>query len=149
MVLPGQCYQVLCWPVASPILLRARYAMSGTDLAYGATRVVCRVRFCYVLHRCYAMSSTDMGHGTTRLLLSWALPAACAPGHATDSDGTWRSRPERRRYPDTNSAVTGAGRGHGHLNCRSNLYVVRRLFLRGFTFHAVDTAWLRAKVGWS
>lgn len=52
-----------------------------------------------------------------RLLLSWALPAACAPG-----------------------------RGHGHLNCRSNLYVVRRLFLRGFTFHAVDTAWLRAKV---
>ena len=56
-------------------------------------------------------------HARSRLLLSWALPDACAPG-----------------------------RGHGHLNCRSNLYVIRALFLRGYTLHENDTAWLRDQV---
>eukprot|EP00961_Rhodomonas_salina_P100330 1349414-Rhodomonas_salina.6 len=35
------------------IVLRALYAMSGTDLAYGVT----------ILRPSYAMSGTDMGHG--------------------------------------------------------------------------------------
>ena len=56
-------------------------------------------------------------HARARLLLSWALPDACLPG-----------------------------RGHGHLNCRSNLYVIRALFLRGFTFHHTDSLWLRERV---
>jgi hypothetical protein len=56
-------------------------------------------------------------HARSRLLLSWALPEACAPG-----------------------------RGHGHLNCRSNLYVIRQLFLRGFTFHEDESTWLRERV---
>ena len=51
-----------------------------------------------------------------RLLLSWALPEACLPG-----------------------------RVHGHLNCRENAHVIRRLFVRGFLFHEAHTAWLRAQ----
>ena len=56
-------------------------------------------------------------HARARLLLSWALPEACAPG-----------------------------RGHGHLNCQSNIYVIRSLFLRGFAFHVADSLWLRERV---
>jgi hypothetical protein len=56
-------------------------------------------------------------HARARVVLSWAMPDACAPG-----------------------------RGHGHLNCRSNLYVVRSLFLRGFALHLKDTLWLRGQV---
>jgi len=39
--------------------------------------------------------------------------------------------------------------GHGHLNCRSNIYVIRKLFERGFSFHYDDTFWLRARVSTS
>eukprot|EP00961_Rhodomonas_salina_P002513 35013-Rhodomonas_salina.1 len=66
--------------VASPILLRACYAMSGTDIAYGAMALLCDVRYwhgvccylptlamrCLVLtHRimlriAYAMYGTDI-----------------------------------------------------------------------------------------
>uniref|UniRef100_A0A7S0EH38 Methyltransferase type 11 domain-containing protein n=1 Tax=Hanusia phi TaxID=3032 RepID=A0A7S0EH38_9CRYP len=53
----------------------------------------------------------------SRLIVSWALPSACAPG-----------------------------RGHGHLNCRDNSYVIRKLFVHGFRFHASDTRWLRQVV---
>ena len=56
-------------------------------------------------------------HASSRLLLSWALPDACAPG-----------------------------RGNGHLNCRSNLYVIRQLFTRGFSFHEDESMWLRERV---
>lgn len=56
-------------------------------------------------------------HARSRLILSWALPEACAPG-----------------------------RGHGHLNCRSNLHVIRQLFTRGFSFHNDESMWLRERV---
>eukprot|EP00961_Rhodomonas_salina_P235358 3181226-Rhodomonas_salina.1 len=49
--------------VALPICLRARYALSGTGLAYGATS----------LRKCYAVSGTDIAHGATCLRACYAL----------------------------------------------------------------------------
>eukprot|EP00961_Rhodomonas_salina_P171017 2305774-Rhodomonas_salina.7 len=46
-----------------PISLRTCYAMSGTDLAYGA---IC-------LRACYAVSGTDVGDGATCLRACYAM----------------------------------------------------------------------------
>eukprot|EP00961_Rhodomonas_salina_P305638 3941987-Rhodomonas_salina.3 len=52
MVLPGRAMDMLKLttdgampPVSSATSLRACYAMSGTDVAYAATRVLCAVRY--------------------------------------------------------------------------------------------------------
>eukprot|EP00961_Rhodomonas_salina_P107605 1448719-Rhodomonas_salina.2 len=50
----GAFYQKKVKPA---ICLRACYAMSGTDLAYGGT--------------CYAMSGTDLAYGERCPVLSW------------------------------------------------------------------------------
>lgn len=52
-----------------------------------------------------------------RLILSWALPDACAPG-----------------------------RGYGHLNCRDNAYVIEAMFGLGMLFQPEATAWLRSRL---
>eukprot|EP00961_Rhodomonas_salina_P032704 441000-Rhodomonas_salina.5 len=63
---------VRCAPrlVRPPICLRASYAVSGTDIAYGA---IC-LRACYAmsacsascLQACYPTSGTDLAYGATR-----------------------------------------------------------------------------------
>ncbi|EKX47468.1 hypothetical protein GUITHDRAFT_106908 [Guillardia theta CCMP2712] len=40
-------------------------------------------------------------------------------------------------------SLSAAGRGHGHLNCRENSYVIRKLFVNGFRFHEEDTKWVK------
>eukprot|EP00961_Rhodomonas_salina_P039030 524591-Rhodomonas_salina.2 len=54
------------------IPLRACYAMSGTDLAYGApTRVLCDVRYCDSVWSC-AMCATNLVYGAMMCaLLPW------------------------------------------------------------------------------
>eukprot|EP00961_Rhodomonas_salina_P154898 2086405-Rhodomonas_salina.6 len=67
------------------ICLRARYAMSGTDLPYGATRMSewSRSRLCWYaisLRGCYAMSGTGIAYGATTcctFLSAYAWPMRC------------------------------------------------------------------------
>eukprot|EP00961_Rhodomonas_salina_P201891 2723236-Rhodomonas_salina.1 len=48
-------------------MLRPCYAMPSTVLAYGATRLLCDVRYCTSVW-CYAIRGTYIAHGATRLL---------------------------------------------------------------------------------
>eukprot|EP00961_Rhodomonas_salina_P297724 3937438-Rhodomonas_salina.1 len=83
----------------SPIVLRRRYAMSGTDIAHHV--IVLRRRYAMsgtdiahhviVLRRRYAMSGTDLGYVTTRRLrnpektvLRVASPSSCYVMSGTD-----------------------------------------------------------------
>eukprot|EP00961_Rhodomonas_salina_P138216 1859540-Rhodomonas_salina.1 len=59
MLLPGAGAGAGDAPVISAICLRACYAMSGTDMAYGAVRLA-RAR------QCPAMSGTDIAYATAR-----------------------------------------------------------------------------------
>jgi len=84
-------------------------------------------------------------HARARLLLSWALPDACAPGRGTHYE---KSALSCLYVSNVSRALTFSEcfPGHGHLNCRTNLYVVRALFLRGFALHEDDTRWAREQV---
>eukprot|EP00961_Rhodomonas_salina_P014722 197497-Rhodomonas_salina.2 len=65
MLLPasGGSHRAICTPVNSATRLCVCYAMSGTDIAYGATR----------LRACYAMSGADLPYGAIRLRACYAM----------------------------------------------------------------------------
>eukprot|EP00961_Rhodomonas_salina_P092859 1249926-Rhodomonas_salina.1 len=57
------CYAISGTDIAyGAVRLRACYAIPGTNLAYGAIRLLA---YAFGLRACYAMSSTDLAYGAT------------------------------------------------------------------------------------